>query len=253
MKTIFTAALFSFFSLAAFSQDNAIDRYFSDLAALEDITSVTMTGSMFQMANKIETEDEESREFLKAAEKIEGLSVLIREKSDNKTEVLKRVEADLNGDFEELLRFSEEDMKAVFFVKESGGIITEMFGVVEASDEWILLDLWGEIDLSQMGKIIDNMELGGLDKSETDAVETATKIKLYPNPVGRDANARIEIPENLVGAQMLIFNGAGKVVREVRLNEETQEVRLFGLPAGKYILKVIEGKDQVYTKKFIIQ
>jgi hypothetical protein len=254
MKTITITLSLILLSFGIQAQTNVIDRHFSDLASLENVMEVSISGSMFQLANEIEADDEETREFIEAAKKIKGIKVLINEDDkDGGKDLLARVHKIVDGEFEELMRVKESDMEAVFFVKESNGIITELLGVVDEENEWILINVWGEIDLKQAGSMIRKMNFDGTDEVETKSLDLASNISVYPNPVGKDANVQMEVPEELVGSQVLVFNQSGAVVRDLKVHSKTQELRLYGLPSGNYVMKIMKGKEQAYTKKFIIQ
>jgi len=254
MKSIAITLSILFISLGLTAQNNAIDRHFSDLSEGDKVMEVSISGSMFQLANDIEAEDEATREVIKAAKKIKGMKVLINEESgENGKAILKRVESTVSGEFEELMRVKESNMEAVFFVKESNGIITELLGVVDEENEWILINVWGEIDLKQAGSMLGKMNFAKSDEVQTASLDLAGKISIYPNPAGRDANVQVDVPKELVGSQILVFNQSGAVVRDLKVQSKTQDVRLYGLPSGNYVMKIMNGKEQAYTKKFIIQ
>jgi hypothetical protein len=53
-----------------------------------------------------------------------------------------------------------------FFTKEAGGKISELVMVMAGNEEFVLMTLFGEIDLKEMSKIGRAVKIDGLDNLE---------------------------------------------------------------------------------------
>jgi hypothetical protein len=59
------------------------------------------------------------------------------------------------------VRDKDKDMK--FMIKESGGKISELLMVMGGNEEFMVLSLFGEIDLKQVSRIGKRMDVKGLE------------------------------------------------------------------------------------------
>jgi hypothetical protein len=63
------------------------------------------------------------------------------------------------------VRDKDADMK--FLIKDDGkGKISELLMVMGGNNDFMILSLFGEIDLKQISKLGRKMDIGGLDKLE---------------------------------------------------------------------------------------
>ena len=62
------------------------------------------------------------------------------------------------------VRDEESDMR--FMIQEKGGIITELLMIMGSDDSFLLLSLIGDIDLKQISKLSQSMDIEGFDKLE---------------------------------------------------------------------------------------
>ena len=59
------------------------------------------------------------------------------------------------------VRDKDKDMK--FMIQENGGKISEMLMVVGGNEEFMILSIFGEIDLKQISRIGSKMNIKGLE------------------------------------------------------------------------------------------
>jgi hypothetical protein len=59
------------------------------------------------------------------------------------------------------VRDKDKDMK--FYIKESGGKISELVMIMGGTDDFMVMSLFGEIDLKQISKIGQRMDVSGLE------------------------------------------------------------------------------------------
>ncbi len=166
--------------LATFGQEGGLfDKYEEN----EEVTSIVFTQKVFRMLTelKLELDDPEAKEILDMAGKITGLKVLTtgdKAVSDN-------MKSDLNrylrsADLEELMRIKDGDQTVKFYVKEGkdDNHVKELLmfatGINEAMGdkditingekrefETVVLSLTGDIDLRQISKLANQMDVPG--------------------------------------------------------------------------------------------
>ncbi len=69
-------------------------------------------------------------------------------------------------EYEELMTVRDKDKDMKFFIKESGGKISELVMVMGGNEEFMVMTLFGEIDLKQVSKIGKKMNVDGLENLE---------------------------------------------------------------------------------------
>ena len=75
-------------------------------------------------------------------------------------QALKDVDA---AGYDELMSVQDAEENMRFSIKESGGKIEELLMVVGGKKRFVLLSLYGEIDLKNISKIAKGMNVGGLE------------------------------------------------------------------------------------------
>lgn len=151
---------------AAFAQD-AITKFFSKYQGDESFSQVNVSSKMFGLFTEMEADNPEDKEVLDAISKLKGLKILAKEDARNArtlyTEALKVIPT---KEYEELMSVRDKDKDMKFLIKESGGKISELLMVMGGNEEFMLLSLYGEIDLKQVSRIGKKMNVSGLDKLE---------------------------------------------------------------------------------------
>lgn len=165
MKKIAIIAIGMIFSFSAMAQDNAISKYFSKYTADTAFTKVTVTSKMFSLFTEIDGEDEAEKEVLEALSKLKGIKALINENpSDSKAlyaETIKSIDKDRK--YEVLMSVEGNDENIKFMIRDEGSIINELLMVVSGDDEFLIMSLFGEIDLKQIAKLSRIMKMKGMN------------------------------------------------------------------------------------------
>jgi hypothetical protein len=65
--------------------------------------------------------------------------------------------------FEELMTVLDAEENFKFSIKESGGIIEELVMVAGGKNNFVIMSLYGEIDLKNISRIARSMDVNGLD------------------------------------------------------------------------------------------
>ena len=164
--------------IATFSQ-SLFDKY----EDLDEVTSVVVNQKMFNMLAQIDiqTDDSEADEFLAMVKSLKNLKVL----STGSEGISSQIKADVDkylkkSELEELMRIKDGDQTVKFYVKEGKDenhvkellmFVTGLKEVTKDSNieingkkreiETVLLSLTGDIDLRQVSKLTNQMNVPG--------------------------------------------------------------------------------------------
>jgi hypothetical protein len=164
MKKLMMGVVMMLLAVAAQAQGDAITKFFSKYQGDETFSQVTVSSKMFNLFTNMEVEKEEDKAVLDAISKLKGLRVLgKRETRDSRAlynEALGFIPA---KEYEELMSVRDKDRDMKFFIKETApGKISELVMVAGGNEEFMVLSLFGEIDLKQISKIGSKMDIDGL-------------------------------------------------------------------------------------------
>lgn len=149
-----------------FAQD-IITKFFNKYQGDESFTQVTISSKMFSLFTNMEVENKEDQEVLNAISKLKGLRILGKENTSDARSLYKEAFALIpTKEFEELMSVRDKDKDMKFYIKESGGKISELVMIVGGSKDFMVMSLFGEIDLKQVSHIGRKMNVSGLEKLE---------------------------------------------------------------------------------------
>jgi len=149
----------------------------------EEVTSIVFTKKVFRMLAelKIDLDDPEAQEVLDMASNITGLKVLTTGDATVSAQMKTDVDKYLrSSDLEELMRIKDGDQTVKFYVKEGKDdnhvkellmFVTGLKDAMKGQDitingekrelETVLLSLTGDIDLRQVSKLANKMDVPG--------------------------------------------------------------------------------------------
>lgn len=168
MKKLMIGAVVMVMSIAANAQGDAIAKFFAKYQDDETFTQVKVSQKMFGLFTNMSVDKPEDKEILDAISKIKGLRVLAKHETRDSRTLYKEAMAMIpTNDYEELLSVRDKDKDMKFFIKEiSAGKIGELVMVMGGNDEFMVLSLFGEIDLKKIGNIGKKMNIDGLQNLE---------------------------------------------------------------------------------------
>jgi CII-binding regulator of phage lambda lysogenization HflD len=70
------------------------------------------------------------------------------------------------NEFEELMSVRDKDKDMKFYIKEKSGKISELLMVMGGTSDFMVLSLFGEIDLKQVSRLGKKMDVKGLENLE---------------------------------------------------------------------------------------
>jgi len=163
MKKLMLGAMMVVMSVAVNAQNDVIAKFFNKYDGDETFSKVAISGKMFSMMANIDGTTEEEKAMISAISKIKGLKILKKDDARNSRELFKEALSMVPaGQFEELMTVRDKDKDMKFFTKESGGKISELVMVMGGNNEFMVMSLFGEIDLKEMGKIGKSVNIDGL-------------------------------------------------------------------------------------------
>jgi hypothetical protein len=167
MKKITVIILMMVAAIGGYAQNNVItdlfDQYYND----ENFTKVSVSSKMFDLFTEIEPGDKDEEMILDAISKLQGLKILAADSIGNSRKLFDDAVKKISSKgYEELMEVkdAEEDMK--FMIMDTNGKITELVMVVGGRKKFVILSLFGEIDLKSISKLSKSMNIEGLEDLE---------------------------------------------------------------------------------------
>ncbi len=165
MKRISLIACMFLITFSMMGQGTVITKYFTKYADNEEFTKVSVSQKMFSMFTKLEAGSAAEKEFMQAVSKLKGLKVLMADSIPNSMAIYKQAVADVNkAAYEELVTVNDARGNMLFSTKESNGIISELIMVAGRKNQFIMISLYGDIDLKNISKIAQQMRVPGVDQ-----------------------------------------------------------------------------------------
>lgn len=160
--TLILATLAISFTMMA--QQSMIDTYFEKFGDNDQFTKVTINQKMFSLFANFEGGTEEETEFMQAISKLDGLKILVADSIDNPKELFKTTAKEIKkAGYEELMSVKDADEDIIFSIKEKDGVVKELIMLMGGNEEFVLLSLYGEINLKDVSKIASGMNMNGME------------------------------------------------------------------------------------------
>jgi hypothetical protein len=162
MKKIISFVVLTMMVSGTYAQD-AISKFFNKYQNDESFSQVNISSRMFGLFTQMEADNPEDKEVLDAISKLKGLKIIAKEDARNARELYKEAFAVIPKDYEELMTVRDKDKDMKFMIKESGGKISELLMVMGGNEQFMVMSLFGEIDLKQVSRIGKKMDVKGLE------------------------------------------------------------------------------------------
>lgn len=162
--------LIAFIGLAApaFSQADAIARYFDQYVEDERFTVVYLSPKVFEILGKLDLddlEDDEAAEVMSVVEDLRSLRILTTE--SNPLDFYEEAKRKINTkEYEVLMTVRNEDQNVNFMVKDQGDVIEELLLLVGGVDSFVLMSFIGNIDLNKISKLAKSVDIDGMEHLE---------------------------------------------------------------------------------------
>lgn len=252
-KIIFALSFISLSLGIQAQQPNIVSSHFQDYAENKEFTKITISDVLFQLANHIEAENEDEEEFKEAVSKIKGMVILACDScTGNERSMYLDVNSRTPKSFEELMLVEDEDADIRFSIKEESGVINEMLVTVGGENVFVMVDIWGEIDLKNIRKLTQAFDVEGMQSFDPKTAIASRKVNLYPNPVAVGENVTLDLPEELLGSVVKIYSLDGKLLEEFTANSTMQSISTKSHKENILIINVFDGNRRFYTERIIV-
>ena len=144
--------LFLLCSTLCFAQDKLFEKY----ADKDNVTSVYISKSMFQMMPDNMRAGGLDLGNLKG--KIHNLQILTSENKEVKEQMKADFDAVVGKDHELLMKVKSDDTRASFFVKQKGEKISELIMLTDDEEDYVVMRLTGDVTIQDIRQIAEEME-----------------------------------------------------------------------------------------------
>lgn len=166
MKKILILFAFIVLGTGVYAQGEAITKFFNKYAGDESFTEAKVSSKMFGLFTNMEVENADDKEVLEAISKLKGLRILGKENTSDARNLYKEASLAIGKEYEELMSVRDKDKDMKFYIRESGGKISELLMIMGGTKDFMVMSLFGEIDLKQISRIGRKMDVGGLEHLE---------------------------------------------------------------------------------------
>ncbi|HEY0273706.1 MAG TPA: DUF4252 domain-containing protein [Chitinophaga sp.] len=168
MKKLFLLAVLAFLAVqTTFAQQSGgsvIDKFFQKYANDESFTLVSISPKMFSMFSKLDINDPDAKQMLSIAQKLRSMRILAKEDAKDGSTLYKEAAAYLNPSYEELMTVRSKGNDVKFLTKENArGNIEELIMLVGGTDTFVAISIVGDIDLNQISKMAEGMNITGME------------------------------------------------------------------------------------------
>lgn len=133
----------------------------------DDFTTVSISPKMFELIARtgIAEEDEEIGDIING---ITSLSILVydnEEKAARSRDLYNEAFSSLvkGNAFEELMTVKDEGDDVKFLIRENGNLIEQLLLLVGSEDQFVMIDITGNIKLDQISKLSKSMDIDGFE------------------------------------------------------------------------------------------
>ncbi len=162
MKKIVFALMIVSTTHLAFSQQ-VVSKYMDKYENDETFTKVSISSKMFSLFSEMEGTEEDEQLFYDITSKLKGMKVIASEKVSNPKAMYDKAIADVEkAGFEELMIVKDAEENVKISIKENKGVIEELIIVVGGKEKFVIVSLYGEINLKQISKLASYMRIGNL-------------------------------------------------------------------------------------------
>jgi len=158
------AAFLSFNSFSGTAQTNAIDTYFSAYGDDDRFTKVSISSKMFGLFANISADDPDEQQLIETISKLKGLKMIVGADLTDAKSMFISAKKTAAGAYEELMTVENKSQELVFYIKESGGSISELVMFIYQDSELMILSLVGDIDLQELSSLSSKMDIEGFEQ-----------------------------------------------------------------------------------------
>ena len=235
-----------------FAQQNAIDKHFSEYLERDDMTKISITGKIFELATYIEAEDEETQEFKDFVSSIDFFQMLVGDEGGFTESDYRSALNKVEGSYEELMTIEDKDGDFNFRIRESNGVVREVLMLAISGEDLIIMSISGRMDLRQLSKMGHQIQTEGFEHFQKMEDSGMEDIKVYPNPARSGSELNIKVPEQFVGGEASLLDLQGRLVMTYPMSVQRQRVELDNVRPGQYVIE-FRNDNTTITKKVTVE
>lgn len=164
MKNLIIILVTVCIGFSANAQNDVVTKLFNDYYDDENFTKISVSSKMFELFTNIEAGDEDEEEILEAVSKLKGLKVIAADSIGNSKELYASAIKKVSGNgYDELMEVKDAQENMKFMIKEKDGLINELVMVVGGNKSFVIMSLYGEIDLKKISKLSKSMNIKGME------------------------------------------------------------------------------------------
>jgi len=169
MKKVIAVLVLVAWGTGVYAQSDAISKFFNKYSTDDSFTTqVTISSKMFSLFTDLEVSSPEDQEVLNAISKLKGLRIMGKENTSDARNLYKEASGIVTQNkYEQLMAVRDKDQDMKFYILEnSPGKIGELVMISGSPTNFMVMSLFGEIDLKQVSRIGKKMNVGGLEHLE---------------------------------------------------------------------------------------
>jgi hypothetical protein len=167
MKKITVTVVLILVALSGYTQNSVINKLFDQYYDDENFTKVTVSSKMFDLFTEIEPGSPDEEAVLRAISKLEGLKILAADSISNSRKMYNDVVKQIfSSGYEELMEVKDADEDMKFMIMDKNGKITELIMVIGGNKKFVVMSLYGEIDLKSISKLSKSLNIEGMENLE---------------------------------------------------------------------------------------
>lgn len=160
-KILLIFIMTSLVSICSDAQNDAIAKFFRQYENNDDFTTISISPKMFKMMSKVKWDDV-TPAVKKTINQLTSFRMITTEKNGAKlySEAVQKLNL---GTYEEIMTIRDAGENVRFFAKESNNMINELVMLVGSKSEFVLMSLTGVIDLNNIGKLGETLNVSGME------------------------------------------------------------------------------------------
>lgn len=160
-KILLIFIMTSLVSICSDAQNDAIAKFFRQYENNDDFTTISISPKMFKMMSKVKWDDV-TPAVKKTINQLSSFRMITTEKNGAKlySEAVQKLNL---GTYEEIMTIRDAGENVRFFAKESNNMINELVMLVGSKSEFVLMSLTGVIDLDNIGKLGETINVSGME------------------------------------------------------------------------------------------
>ena len=121
------------------AQQDAIDKYFSDLVDDDNFTNVTISSMMFELLMHVDGEDEDEQDFIDTITKLKSIRMLVKNEVDDGSKDYQEAIPKIQGNYQVLMNVDDNDEDMTFYIMEENGTINELLMVLGGKESFLIM------------------------------------------------------------------------------------------------------------------